>query len=286
MVVGAGLFILRYVSAKTAAPKCPFVTVMLSPKAGRGISLISVPGGDGDTLSAPGDSIIVRAEKSGALDLTICAVDSSTSLDAELRLERILTVDGERSRPVHEGRGQAQPAEPQLRIAAHVSRRGDVAAEPGEWMCGPDWPMPIEGIRIDWPNKPPDVDLKYSVSVRRLDQKRVLGGVAGSFAGTRGESAPIVGVNLALTGPGASRYELRGDALFLGAAAASRRGRQLSFTGPTAREPLVGLRLAAVTAEAFSRRGPHLTTVSTDARTQLGKVRVYRPGSLAMPRST
>ena len=278
MVVGAGLYILRYVSAKAAAPRCPFVTVKIPPRNGRGISLISVPQGAHDSLAAPGDCIVVRAENSGALNLTISAADPGTSLDAEFRLERIVTVN----EAIDKTRAGAQATRSEIEIVAHVSRRGDVFAGPGEWICGPDLPMPIEGIQIQWPNKPADVELEYTVAVSRSNQKRVLGGAAGDFVGTRGKSTPIVGLDLVLAGPGASKYDLHADVLFLGGAIAAKRGNELSLAGPTGREPLVGLRLAAVAAHDQSR---NVAAAATAAPSQLGKVRVYRPAAAAVPRT-
>jgi len=283
MVVGAGLYILRYVSAKAAAPRCPFVTVKIPPRNGRGISLISVPHGAHDSLAAPGDCIVVRAENSGALNLTISTADPDTSLDAEFRLERIVMVGEERTGD--QKRPGAQAAKAGVEIAAHVSRRGDVFAGSGEWIGGPDMPMPIEGIKIQWPNKPADVELEYTVTVSRANQKRVLGGVAGDFVGSRGKSTPIVGLDLALTGPGASKYDLRADALFLGGAITSKRGTELSFAGPTGREPLVGLRLTAVAAEDQLGNAPYAAASANPAQSQLGKVRVYRPAAAPAPRT-
>jgi hypothetical protein len=282
MVVGAGLYILRYVSAKAAAPRCPFVTVKIPPRNGRGISLISVPHSAHDSLAAPGDCIVVRAENAGALNLTISAADPDTSLDAEFRLERIVTVN----EAIDQKRAGAQATRSEIEIVAHVSRRGDVFAGPGEWICGPDLPMPIEGIQIDWPNKPADVELEYTVAVSRSNQKRVLGGVAGDFAGSRGKSTPIVGLDLALKGPGASRYQLRADALVFGGAVTSKRGNELSFAGPTGREPLVGLRLAAVPADDQSRNARYTAAAASPAQSQLGKVRVYRPAAASSPRTS
>jgi hypothetical protein len=283
MVVGAGLYILRYVSAKAAAPRCPFVTVKIPPRNGRGISLISVPDGAHDSLAAPGDCIVVRAENSGALNLTVSTADPETSLDAEFRLERIVTVGEERTGDQKNARAQAIKLG--IEIVAHVSRQGDVSAGPGEWICGPDRPSPIEGIQIQWPNKPADVELEYTVAVSRANQKRVLGGVAGDFVGIRGKSTPIVSLDLALTGPGASKFDLRADALFLGGAITSKRGNELSFAGPTGREPLVGLRLAAVTADAQSKDAPYAVAAASPGQSQLGKVRVYRPAAPS-PRTT
>ncbi len=162
---------------------------------------------------------------------------------------------------------------------AHVSRRGDVVAEPGEWICGPDMPMPIEGLQIDWADKPAGVELDYVVTAGRSSQKRKFSGRSGSFAGTRGKAMPLVAIEMSLTGPNAAGYELEVEALFLGAAIASQSGASLSLTGPSTREPLVGLRfnVSRKRAAPLERSGTPKTLPGKAPR----QVRVYRPAVVA-----
>jgi hypothetical protein len=170
LIVGIGLYILRYASAGTAND-CPFVTVTPSPRDGRGISLISVPGGSDTDLAAPGDCMVVKAERPGALDLTVSATRTFGSLEAELRLERIecgRTVPASHPLP----RTSQKPDLASVRevsILAHVARRGDVVCGQGEWICGPDHPLPIEGLEIQWLNKPPRVDIRYTATVNQKE---------------------------------------------------------------------------------------------------------------------
>ncbi len=87
MVVGVGLYALRYMSAPSTAA---YPVVEVRPRAqGDDITLISAPGGYSDRLLEPGDCIIVRAEVSGSLELTISTDSPRASLDAEFRLERL-----------------------------------------------------------------------------------------------------------------------------------------------------------------------------------------------------
>jgi hypothetical protein len=285
MIVGIGLYVLRYVSAG-AADDYPFVAVRLSPNDGHGISLMSMPGGSVDGLEAPGDCLVVRAERPGALSLTVAATQANGSLDSELRLERIgAASDAPSRRPTPPTiRTVAARTEPKVSVLAHVSRRGDVVSEQGEWICGPDLPIPIEGLEIQWPDKPSGVDIRYTVAVSRSNQMRVLEGTVGQFAGTRGKATPIVGFDLALSGPGASDYELRAAALFLGAPIAAKSGSELTFMGPTGREPLVGVRVA-IALVGNSREIASRTAVrKSAAKKQLGQVRVHRPALAPAPR--
>jgi hypothetical protein len=284
MIVGSGLYVLRYVST-IAADDAPLIRVRPSPRDTRGISLFSVPGGSNDSLTSPGECILVRAEKPGALDLTVSSTRPNGSLDAEMRLERIASSDEAVSNrlPGQTRRSAGSASQPDVELLAHVSRRGDVVCEQGEWICGPDLPMAIEGLEIRWPNKPSGVNLRYTVTVGP-NRQRLQEAVVGQFAGNRGKAAPIVGLTLALSGPGATDYELRTDALFLGAQIASKNGSQITFAGPTGREPLVGFRMAVVKARNRTEFAQEMATQESVVMKQTGRVRVYRPASVPAPR--
>ncbi len=278
MIVGEGSYLLRYVSAGTASHP-PVVRVKASPKDGKGISLVPVTDDIGRGLRAPGDYMLVHAKRSGAIDLTVSANRPNGSLEAEVRLERIAAVEETRKKPAPKApvRIAARDAEPEIEILAHVSHRGDVLFAQGEWICGPDSPMPIEGIEIRWPNKPAGVSLGYEVAagVRKRERSREL--QAGQFAGSRGEATPLVGIKLRLTGPNAAHYELAADALFLGSQVDSRSGQEIFFSGSTGREPLVGLRLSIATQHHSSRTDDMTRKLGPVVMKQVGDVRVYRP---------
>ena len=278
LIVGSGLYVLRYVSSDQPND-CPFVAVSPSPKDRQGIALISAPGGSDSGLAAPGECVVVRAESPGALDLTVRANRKFGSLDAELRLERIEYGDTSSAHPVSQDippttlRSGAD-----VSILAHVARRGDIVCRQGEWIGGPDLPMPVEGIEIQWANKPSQVDIRCVVTVKEARQKRTLDRHVGQFAGTRGKAAPLVGLRLALRGPLAAKYQLQVDALFLGTSIVSKSGCDLSFSGPTGSEPLVGLRLTVCEVE--TPKVPEMPKEASTVRAidpTLRQVRVYRP---------
>lgn len=233
----------------------------------------------GRGLRSPGDYMLVHAKRSGAIDLTVSPSRANASLEAEVRLERIAAIEEPRKKVASHApvRVAARDMEPAIEVLAHVSHRGDVLFAQGEWICGPDAPMPIEGIEIRWPNKPAGVSLSYEVAagIRRRERSREL--QAGQFAGTRGEASPLVGIKLRLTGPNAARYELAADALFLGSQVDSRSGQEIFFAGSTGREPLVGLRLSIVTQRHASKTDELAKTLGPVVMKQVGDVRVYRP---------
>jgi hypothetical protein len=160
-------------------------------------------------------------------------------------------------------------------ILGHVAGFGDAIVRAGEWIAGPDAPARIEGLAIDWSDKPADVDLCYSVKLARPHAASGRTTRLGDYAGTRGRALPIVAVRLELTGPGAAGFQLFGEATFLGAPLMRVTGRRLAIAGPTGREPLVGFRLRL--GEAGSAVQPENATMARTHTT--GPVRVFRPQS-------
>jgi hypothetical protein len=246
------------------------------------MSFLAGPGAFGDRLASPGSYILVQAQRSGTLELTVSATQPDGSVDAKVQLQRILTGD-ETADARHSAASAAQPlrasASSGLEILAHVAHRGDIRSKPGDWVCGPDLPMPIEGFAIDWPDKPRGVELGYSVNFGQSQQQRSRESremKAGQFVGTRGKFTPITGLTLDLRGPQSVGYELRASALFLGAHVVSKQALNASFSGPTGCEPLLGLRLSVAAPEA--RTNPvNVRPARTVAMRQVGRIRVYRP---------
>ena len=126
----------------------------------------------------------------------------------------------------------------------HIAGIGDVHANANEWLAGPTAPSRIEGISIEWPTKPEGVDIRYSV--KTAQPVNISGRIVdlGAFAGTRGRAMPLTNVMLELSGPDASLYQFSVEGLFLGAPAMRVSGERVVLSGPTGREPLVGLRVA------------------------------------------
>jgi hypothetical protein len=230
--------------------------IRVSPQNDTDVELIAWPDATSNELSGPGDGLVVRAVRDAALILEVVPSAPGGTVDAELRLEPV-------SRLVPSAGGkvdrvpQSGDIEADVEILAHVARRGDVVVSAGQWICGPDYPMPIEGIEMRWPGRPAGLDVVTSVSIRKNGIRNLPPALTGEFAGTRGRAAPITSLEISLTGERARDYELKLDALFLGSAVQSRRGQSISLIGPTGREPLVGFRASitpAHTLEAPPRR--------------------------------
>jgi hypothetical protein len=91
----------------------------------------------------------------------------------------------------------------------------------------------------------------------------------GTFAGTRGRALPLVGAILELTGPQAAKHQLEVDALFLGSPQVRMTGQRVVLSGPTGREPLVGVRIQL---EEIGKK----RVVLEEPRRQNQKKRVFR----------
>lgn len=250
--------------------------------------MIAWPDASSHELRAPGDGLVIRALRDTTIIFEVMPAYEGGSIDAELQLEPV-------SRLAHAGFNRADATTAasnaarasattvqDIDILAHVARRGDVIIPAGEWICGPDYPMAIEGLEIRWPRRPAGLEIVTTVSVIKNGIRHLPASLTGEFAGTRGRAAPIATLEISLTGERAKEFTLRTDALFLGASVQSRSGRSISLTGPTGREPLVGLRLSVVTQEVYeSSRGEPRAKPQEPARagsnwSSAGRIRVFR----------
>ena len=131
-----------------------------------------------------------------------------------------------------------------FKIVAHVARRGDVAADPGAWIAGPDAPAAIEAVGIRGP-LPSGVGIEFQPLLGTNPPRWLDWAPSGAFVGTRGRALPLAGLRMRLTGSQGAEGRLMVDALFLGAPIMSREGREVEIIGPAGNEPLVGLRLVS-----------------------------------------
>jgi hypothetical protein len=242
--VPAGLSVLRYISAEdTTAPP----TVRVAPRsAGRRLDCIPIPGEAEHVLRAPGAAIVLVAEVETELVVTAIPPPGSSSAAVNLHLELLASAV---SLHVGEGRreggdvGSPRPQPSRVSVLGHVARQGDVLVASGEWLGGPEFPIRIEGLEIRWPGMPEDLQLEYSVVIGGSTLRSLPACRVNEFAGTKGRAAPIVRLTMALHGETASSYRIKADCLFLGTQMISGSGPAIILSGPTGREPLVGLRL-------------------------------------------
>jgi hypothetical protein len=241
--VSAGLSVLKYISAQeTVAP--PMVRVSARDRGAR-VNFIAAPGQKKDVLAAPGTALVLVADAESELTIRIVRDAKSKSAEIELHLELLTPA---KSSHIPEKYGDAAS---RISVVGHLARRGDVIVESGEWLGGPEFPAPIEGIEIRWPEIPAGLELEYSAIVGSNTLRKLRPCKVNEFAGTKGRAAPVVGLTIALGGKMAERYRLNADCIFLGEQMMNRSGQELNLAGPTGREPLVGLRLSIETIRGF-----------------------------------
>lgn len=252
-----GIYVVRYEKAVDPANP-PMVTVVC--EAGRN-EVILLPEQSRPSMSAPGQALVVRAIETGSVQVEISATGNPAALDATLKFELLRGDVGTASvSPVNQP-GMYMPAmaaAPQatvnLQVLGHVARLGDVTVGSDEWLGGPTAPARIEGFLLRWPGRPADVQLRYGATVAgsRPGEARLVD--QDEFAGTRGRARPLLGLMMELAGPGARNYNLAVEGLFLGAPVRRSAGQSVNMTGPTGREPLVGLRVAVTAVHAAMQR--------------------------------
>lgn len=279
-----GLFSVSYKSADdTSAP--PRVMVSPAPGHERRIEIVLHPDADEAVLWQPNSALIVRVDAPATLNVQVLPMRPGGSRAAAVRIEPItpgsppslartsnafsVTSSTPAVSPAVAGTG--------LRVLGHVAGIGDVLVGQNGWIAGPSAPSRIEGISIDWPDMPAGLDLRYAVQFANSQAGSGKMVPIGTFAGTRGRALPITGIVLELSGD--DRYQFVAEAVFLSAPTLRATGKRVTLSGPTGREPLVGLRVNIETASMAETFVPPMMAeppkpVRSEASS--GRVRVFR----------
>jgi hypothetical protein len=253
LFVARGLYILRY-QCGAADSEHPVASAAPAPGFEDVIQVICEPGSAEGQLERPGSVALVRAADNGKLRIGVRRRSSNGSLDAAFKLESVgISSD---HKPVAVGTSAialraSSPSQSAVArnpngsegalFLAHVSRRGDVSVKANEWAGGPDAPGRIEGLELmRIGNEGFQVEAQVLSGGRDSTWSEWLG--LGVFGGTRGRSQPLLGVRLRLIGERAHNFIVHAEALFLGSAIISQRGREVECVSQTRRDPLVGFR--------------------------------------------
>jgi hypothetical protein len=242
--IARGLFAVRYVGADDSAQP-PIVRITAEPGSDAHVDVILHPDNEEPVLLHPGTCLIVRAMRPGTLAIEVEPSHTNGSIAATVNIEPLIQGPAIPSTT----RASQQPTARHalaagIRVLGHVAGIGDVYANASEWLAGPTAPSRIEGISIEWPTKPEGVDIRYSV--KTAQPLNISGRIVDleAFAGTRGRAMPLTNLMLELSGPDAPLYQFSVEALFLGSPVMRVSGERVVVSGPTGREPLVGLRVA------------------------------------------
>lgn len=286
--IDRGLFLVRYAAAEDKV-RPPTVTVKADPMRKTDVSIwghtfwfmeevfvVLHPNHSNAVLSQPGSGLVVRATNPTQIIVEVTPSQQDGSSAATVKIAP-LTQGAAISMPETAAKGAV--ACNGIRILGHVAGIGDVFVGADEWLAGPSAPSRIEGIAIEWPGKPNDLYIRYSVKTAKPRTGSDVMMDPGNYAGTRGRALPVVGVSVEISGPGVSRYEISAEAIFLGSSRLSAKGKRVAFAGPTGREPLVGFRLRVEELNKTSQPAPSPVRSSGSN----GHVRVFRSRAQSAP---
>jgi hypothetical protein len=272
--IDRGLFLVRYAAAEDEAHP-PTVKVSSEPVSDKNISLVLHPDHKDAVLLQPDTCLVVRAMTQGKISVEVVPTQAGGSGAATVRVEKL--TQGQLSTQLPQSRRGRDADLDGFRVLGHVASIGDVVVRANEWLAGPAAPSRIEGISIEWPQRPEDLDIQYSVKTGRPQAVSDRMVSLGSFAGTRGKAMPIVGVTVDLSGPASANFQFSVEAIFLGSPTMRFAGKRVVLSGPTGREPLVGLRVGVE--EASNGANPRPTRSSSGPVRQSNRVRVFRSHS-------
>jgi len=274
VAINRGLFIVRYAAAEDKIQP-PKVTVAPDHASAQNISLLLHPDHNEAVLWQPDSSLVVRATAAGKLSVEVTPTQEGGSAAATVKIEPLTQAKTKASDIQGRKRqNNSRPNVDNIRILAHLSGIGDVQVSANEWIAGPAMPLRIEGISIDWPEKPEDLEIHYAVRTAKPEMVSGRKMHLGAFAGTRGKAMPIVAFALEICGPGATNFQFVVEAIFLASPAVRIAGKHVVASGPTGREPLVGLRLGVEKVDGVPR--PHRKVSAPKSKRSANKVRVFR----------
>lgn len=276
-----GLFHIQYQSADDEALP-PKVMISPAPDHERRVELLLHPDADQATLWQPGSSLVVRTNSPAKLHIQVLPQRPNGSRAASVKFEPLTQGNAPSANPAASWDFETEQVNLSgLRVLGHVAGIGDVVVGPNEWIAGPATPSRVEGIALEWPEKPDELLLRYAVKTagQAAPAKMV---ELGGFAGTRGRALPLSGVVLEMSGDAAPNCQFLAEALFLSSPILRAVGQRVVLSGPTGREPLVGLRVSIQrigTPGARAPSPPIPTAEDADfspSSSPRGKVRVFR----------
>ena len=163
VTINRGLFIVRYASAEdTARP--PMIRLAPDPPANKDIGFLLHPDHKDAVLWEPESCLVVRALATGKLSVEVAPAEKGGSAAATVRIEPLTQGTSASAIALTNGNPSSlQYDASSFRILAHIAGTGDRLVKANEWLAGPLAPSQIEGISIDWPDKPSELEIRYAV---------------------------------------------------------------------------------------------------------------------------
>jgi hypothetical protein len=268
-----GLFIVHYDKAEDAiAP--PRVLLSATPGSERNVEWILHPDAEEVILWQPDAKLVIRTSAASSIRVQVLALRPGGSRAATVRIEPVS--QGEKVAIAAPGRSSSTRDDlGDFRLLGHVAGRGDVLVGANEWIAGPSSPSRIEGVMLSWADQPEDLEIRYAVKTMGAHHQSARMVDMGTFVGTRGRALPISSLVIEMSGDGAAARQFVAEAVFLNSPMLRATGRRVLLSGPTGREPMVGLRITieGADSEVTPRRE---STVAPRPVTSSGRVRVFR----------
>ena len=268
-----GLFFINYKSADDSVSP-PRVIVAPAQGHERRMEIILHPDATEPTLYSPNSGLVVRINTPATLQVQVRPTRPGGSRSAIVRVEQIQAGRIPDAAGPDNGVGLHVATEG-LKVLGHVAGRGDIVVGPNAWIAGPAAPSRVEGVALEWPDKPASVDIRYAVQLANGQTGSGKMVPLGTYAGTRGRALPLTGVVLELSGTDELKFVA--EAGFLNAPTLRAVGKRVVLSGPTSREPLVGIRIG------IERSAPaEVVATSAIPRKSAGsaRVRVFRSQQL------
>ncbi|GAB1715483.1 MAG: hypothetical protein NTAFB05_05250 [Nitrobacter sp.] len=235
-----GLFFINYKSAddSVSPPR-----VLVAPAEGheQRMEIILHPDATEPTLWKPNSGLVVRVNAAGTLRVQVQPARPGGSQAAIVRVEQIHAGRADAAAGQGNGIGHTHIATEGLKVLGHVAGRGDVVVGPNAWIAGPAAPSRVEGVALEWPDRPASVDIRYAVQFANGQNGSGRMVPLGTYAGTRGLALPLTAVVLEMSGTDDLKFVA--EAGFLNAPTLRATGKRVVLSGPTNREPLVGIRI-------------------------------------------
>lgn len=264
-----GLFFINYKSADDSVSP-PRVIVAPAEGHERRMEIILHPDATEPTLYSPNSGLVVRINTPATLQVQVRPTRPGGSQSAIVRVEQIQA--GRIPDAASPGNGVGlHVATEGLKVLGHVAGRGDIVVGPDAWIAGPAAPSRVEGVALEWPDKPASIDIRYAVQFANGQTGSGKMVPLGTYAGTRGRALPLTGVVLEMSGTDELKFVA--EAGFLNAPTLRAVGKRVVLSGPTSREPLVGIRIG------IERSAPaEVVATSAIPRKSAGsaRVRVFR----------
>lgn len=231
-----GLIVLRYKKGTTR--QNAIIRPTVADRSRNDVEIISDPLRNDLVLDKPGDCVILRCTRDASVHLDITSKVRGEHARGSVTVEYLTARKKRESSAPEAGyaysgfdNGSDQGGS-SVRYLGHVSYWGDSWADEGEWIGGPDRPMPLEGLQIE---------AQHNIMMKDIRSGRTAS--VGDYLGTRGQSLPLNGLEFWIEDRN-SKDELVIEAMFRDAGRVEKVGSFVALVGASYNDVILGLRIS------------------------------------------